>query len=170
MGTVPDLIRATIARTAHPRAFVEQRGRTLQDAGLLPVNSGTSRVAARPVDCASLLLALAAAKVREAPGTVTRLGGLSSLQSGELAIAALSALVSDIWSGDRAARGATVTLDTTEPMIEITRAGRAARYWPDDQVLDMRHADTVRRRIEIPGLVIAAIGADLGIRGCRDAA
>lgn len=169
MGTVPDLIRATIARTAHPRAFVEQRGRALQDAGLLPVNSGTSRVAARPVDCASLLLALAAAKVREAPGTVTRLGGLSSLQTGELATAALSALVADIWSGDRAARGATVTLDITEPTIEITRDGRAARYWPDDHVLDMRNPDTMRRRIEIPGMVIAAIGADLGFRGCRDA-
>lgn len=170
MGSVPELVRATAARTGLAATFVEQRGRALQDAGNLPVSSGSQRALARPVDCASLLLSLAAERVRHAPATVDEFASLANIQTGESAIAALVTLISAIWRGERAARGAHVVIDMSEPMIAIRREGRETRYWRGDAVLDVKHVDTFRRRLEIPGMVIAAIGADLGHRGCADAA
>jgi len=170
MGSVPELVRATAARTGLPRAFVEQRGRSLQDAGNLPVSSGSQRALARPVDCASLLLSLAAERVRHAPATVDEFASLANIQTGETAISALVTLISTIWRGDRAARGAHVTIDMSEPMIAIRRDGREDRYWRGDAILDFKGVDTFRRRIEVPGMVIAGIGADLGFKGCSDAA
>lgn len=170
MGTIPDLVRATAARTGLAATFVEQRGRSLQDAGNLPVSSGSQRALARPVDCASLLLSLAAERVRHAPATVDEFASLAHIQTGETAISALVTLISTIWRGDRAARGAHIVVDTTEPMIAIRRDGHERRFWRGDAILDMKCVDTFRRRIEVPGMVIAAIGADLGFKGCADAA
>ena len=146
MGSVPKLVRATVARTGLPRAFVEQRGRALQDAGNLPVSVGTQRALARPVDCASLLLSLAAERVRHAPTKVDEFASLANIQTGETAVAALVTLISTIWRGDRAARGTHVIIDITEPMIAIQRDGRETRYWHGDAVMDLKQVDTFRRR------------------------
>lgn len=169
-GTVPDLVRAVIGRTGLPKVFVEQRARALQDAGLLPVGVGRRVEAARPRDLARLLLALSADKVRKAPATVQLYSELATVNTGEPAGAAVESLVADIWSGDRERRGDVLTITTSEPLLTIAaRDTPGRRYWPPGSYVDLPHADALRRFLAIPGMVIAAIGADLGQRGCRDA-
>lgn len=171
MASIADLVRSVAGRTHHPHRFVEQRARELQNAGLLPVSTGSSRYAVKARDCSRLLLSLVAQPVREAPQAVRALSDLEHVQDKTRVGDALERLVFAVWQGDRISRGAIITIDTTEPAIAIRHEdGRQERFFETGTILDMAFIDTVRRQMIVPALVIAGIGADLGFRGCADAA
>lgn len=172
-GTIPDLVRATHERTAIPSTYVEQRAREIQKAGLLPVANGANRPTAKPRDLAHLLLALSADRVCNAPATVNRYRVLQRLVEADHVRAgdALEALITQIWSGDKDAADKTIRIvQTWEEVIVADRNDEqhaGEHFYPEDAVIEFHALDRVRRSIEIPGCVIARIGADLGLRGCQ---
>jgi hypothetical protein len=83
---------------------------------------------------------------------------------------AIEAWVTSIWAGNCDA--ADKTLRIVQSWEEIIFADSADRqhsgehFYPDGQFIERHELFEVRRSIEIPGIVIAQIGADLGKRGC----
>jgi hypothetical protein len=171
--TIATMVRAIIDRTNLPRTKVEQTAREIQNAGLLKIGRGAI---ARPSDLANILIALAADKVRQAPATVTQYSSLKRLVECEHPNAgdALEAWITKIWSGDRDAADKTFRIVQSWPEIIITesddRQHKGEHFYPEDQVMEFHALFDVRRSLEIPGRVIAQIGADLGMRGCTYAA
>jgi hypothetical protein len=164
-GTVPDLVRSTHERTKLPSTTVQQRSREIQNAGLLPLARGSAYARARPRDLTHLLLALSADKVRQAPATVTRYSNLKRLVEAEHPKAgdAVEAWITKIWSGDRGESHKTLRIVQTWQEIILD----AEHFYGEDQFLERHELSDVRRSIEIPGRVVAAIGGDLGMRGCQ---
>ncbi|MCK1313704.1 hypothetical protein [Bradyrhizobium sp. 23] len=172
-GTVPDLVRATHERSKLPATYINQRAREIQNAGLLPLAKGSAYARARPRDLVNLLLAFSADKVRHAPATVNQYSNLQRLVEAEHtnAGAALEAWVTKIWAGDRDEADKTLRLvQTWQEIVFEDRDGHTEHFYPADTLMEQHALFDVRRSIEIPGRVIAQIGADLGIRGCSYAA
>lgn len=167
-GTVPDLVRSTHERTKLPATYVHQRSREIQNAGLLPLAKGSAYARARPRDLVNLVLALSADKVRHAPATVSQYSTLRRLVEAEHGKAgdALEAWIGKIWAGDRDEAHKTLRVVQTWPEVILDED----HFYGDGQILEQHTVMDVRRSIEIPGRVIAQIGADLGIRGCAYAA
>lgn len=169
-GSIADLTRAVGARTGFTATFVEQRGRQLQGAGLLPVAQGRTHIAAKPRHLAHLLLSLASAKVRNAPAVVNEYAGLATLSEDKTRAGdALEQLVRIIWDGDRQARGTKIAIVETEPKIFISSDGYETHFYPTSEIVENRGTIEVRRTLEIPCIVIAQIGADLGYTRCNNA-
>ncbi|KJC53470.1 hypothetical protein UB31_08640 [Bradyrhizobium sp. LTSP849] len=169
-GTVPDLVRATHERSKLPATYTNQRAREIQNAGLLPLAKGSAYARARPCDLVNLVLALSADKVRHAPATVNRYSGLRRLVEAEhiRAGAALEAWVTKIWAGDRDEADKTLRIvQTWQEIVFEDRDGHTEHFYSADTLMELHAVMDVRRSIEIPGRVIAQIGADLGIRGCQ---
>lgn len=169
-GTVPDLVRATHERSKLPATYINQRAREIQNAGLLPLAKGSAYARARPRDLANLFLALAADKVRHAPATVNQYSALKRLVEAEHVKAgdALESWVTKIWAGDRDEADKTLrVVQTWQEIVFEDRDGHTEHFYAPDQLLECHALFDVRRSIEIPGRVIAQIGADLGIRGCQ---
>jgi hypothetical protein len=172
-GTVPDLVRSTHERTKLPATYINQRAREIQNAGLLPIAKGATYARARPRDLVILLVALSADKVRHAPAIVNQYSDLRRLVDAEHTKAgdAIEAWVTKIWAGDRDAADKTLRIVQTWPEVILAeRDGYSEHFYAEDQILERRVLFDVRRSIEIPGRVIAQIGADLGIRSCAYAA
>jgi hypothetical protein len=171
--SIPALVRATISRTGLRKAFVEQRARQLQDAGLLPVAVGTSKVAAQPRHLTHLLISLAAARVRSAPALVHEYAALARIgdHSPRLAGDAIEQLIARIWSGDKADHGKVVHIVSTWPEFIITERAdnvfAGEHFYEPGAVMEFHGLDAVRRVLEIPVCVVAQIGADIGFQGCR---
>lgn len=165
--SIATMVRAIIDRTKLPRTKVEQTTREIQNAGLVQLGRGAS---ARPVDLANTLLALSADKVRHAPATVHNYSSLRRLVDVEQAKAgdALESYVTKIWAGDRDEADKTLRIvQTWQEVVFEDRDGHTEHFYPAGALMELHALFDVRRSIEIPGRVIAQIGADLGIRGCR---
>ena len=167
VGTVSDLTRATSARTGLRATFIEQRARIIQSAGLLPVATGKQHVAAKPRHLVHLLFSIAAARVRTAPHIVGQISELERIQTGERASDAVEQWIGFVWQGDSASRRQALTI-VEHPRLEVILA--ANHYYPVGEIMDIRGPLDMRRSIDVPGKVIAAIGADLGFKGCANAA
>jgi hypothetical protein len=180
-GTVPDLIKSTAKRTKLTTTYVNQRAREIQNAGLLPVAVGSSYAKAKPRDLTNLLIALAADKVRQAPAFVSRYVNLRRRIPTEYRKAgdALEAMIANIWRGDGTQKTSVIRIVQTWQQIILQDADSHCTYFYDpNDVIDLPWDDTaipyrhsienqeVRRSLEIPGTVIAEIGADMGMRGC----
>lgn len=184
-GTVPELVRAVIGRTGLPKVYCEQRARALQDAGLLPVGVGRRVEAARPRDLARLLLALASDRVRTAPATVQRYSELcqpsvevprallwraAAPERRDTAGDAIERWVADIFGGDRAARRIVLEIDKTIGAVHLHDPTGPSVQFLEPGAFMARPLDSVRSTLQVPGAVIAGIGADMGMRGCANAA
>jgi hypothetical protein len=170
-GTVPDLVRSTHARTKLPATKINQSAREIQNAGLLPIANGATYAKARPRDLVRLLFAVSADKVRHAPALVNRYSDLKRLGADNTSAGdALEALVGKIWSGDRDAADKTIRVVQSWPEVIIAERDdeqhAGDHYYGEDQIMELHALFDVRRSIEIPGRVIAQIGADLGFKGC----
>ncbi|MBR1204486.1 MULTISPECIES: hypothetical protein [unclassified Bradyrhizobium] len=168
--TVATMVRAIIDRTNLSRTKVEQTAREVQNAGLLQLGRGAI---AKPIDLANILLALAADKVRQAPATVNQYSGLTRLVEAEHDKAgdAIEAWVTSIWAGDRDEAERTLRIVQTWPEVILhDRDGHGEHFYADGTIFEQHALLAVRRSIEIPGRVVAQIGADLGIRGAAYAA
>jgi hypothetical protein len=163
--TFAAMVCAVINRAKLPRAKVEQTAREIQNAGLAVLGRG---VIARPIDLANLFLGISTDKVRHAPATVNRYSSLKRLVEAEHPKAgdAIEAWVTKVWAGDRTEAHKTLRIVQTWPEIIID----GEHFYSEDQYIEQHTVMDVRRSIEIPGRVIAQIGADLGIRGCAYAA
>ena len=161
------MVRAIIDRTKLPRTKVEQTAREIQNAGLVQIWRGAI---ARPVDLANMLIGVSADKVRHAPATVNQYSNLKRLVEAEHARAgaATEAWVTAIWSGNRDEADKTMRIVQTWPEIIFNdRDEHGEHFYGEDQIMELHSVMNVRRSIEIPGRVIAEIGADLGMRACR---
>jgi len=163
------MARALIDRTNIPKTKIEQTARALQNAGLLPLGRGSI---ARPGDLANLLLGISSDTVRRSPATVNQYSKLKRLVEAEHVKAgdALEAWVTKIWVGDRDEADKTLRIVQSWPEIILAesddRQHSGQHFYAEDQLLERHALFDVRRSIEIPGLVVAQIGADLGKRGC----
>lgn len=165
--SIATMVRAIIDRTKLPRTKIEQTTREIQNAGLVQLGRGAS---ARPVDLANTLLALSADKVRHAPAAVIQYSSLRRLVEAEHVKAddALESWVTKIWAGDRDESDKTLRIvQTWREIVFEDRDGYTERFYPADALMELHTLFDVRRSIEVPGRVIAQIGADLGIRGCQ---
>jgi hypothetical protein len=168
--TFATMARAVIDRTNIPKTKIEQTARELQNAGLLPLGRGSI---ARPGDLANLLVGVSSDTVRGSPATVNRYSRLNRLVEAEHVMAgnALEAWVTKVWSGNRDEADKTLRIVQSWPEIVFyDRDHHAEHFYSEDQLIERHALFDVRRSIEIPGLVIAQIGADLGKRGCQYAA
>lgn len=169
-GSIADLTRAVGARTGFTATYIEQRARALQGAGLLPVANGRQHIAAKPRDLAHLLLSLASAKVRNAPATVHKYASLAMLSEDKSRAGdVIEQLIKTIWDGDRQARGTKIAIVETESKVILSFDGYETHFYPADTIIEFRGIDSVRRTLEIPCIVIAQIGADLGFARCNNA-
>lgn len=165
--SIATMVRAIIDRTHLPRTKVEQTTRETQNAGLVQLGRGAN---ARPVDLANTLLGLSADKVRHAPAAVNQYSSLRRLVEAEHVKSgdALESWVTKIWAGDRDEADKTLRIvQTWQEIVFEDRDGHTEHFYPADTLMEQHALFDVRRSIEIPGRVIAQIGADLGIRGCR---
>lgn len=167
VGTVSDLTRAIAARTGLRATFIEQRARSLQAAGLLPVATGKQHIAAKPRHLTHLLFSMASARVRGAQHIVTQISELERIQTGERAGDAVEKWIGFVWQGDAASRRQVLTI-VEHPRLEVVLA--ANHYYPPGEIMDIRGPLDMRRSTDVPGKVIAAIGHDLGFKGCANAA
>jgi hypothetical protein len=168
--TFAAMVCAVIDRTNIPRAKVEQTARELQNAGLAQLGRGAI---ARPGDLANLLLGISSDTVRHAPATVNQYSSLKRLVEAEHRNAgdAIEAWVTKTWARDRDEADKTLRIVQSWPEIIFhDRDHHAEHFYTEDQVIEQHALFDVRRSIEIPGLVIAQIGSDLGLRGCAYAA
>jgi hypothetical protein len=176
-GTVPDMVRALVLRTKLNRTHVEQRARSLQDAGLIQRAIGTARPAARASDLARLLLGLGADRVRQTAGLVQTYSNLERIgdhHTPRLAGEAIEQLIARIWLGNRTStRTAFHIVQSPAPEIIITlpadKAFTGDHFYERGAVMEYHALDQVRRVLEIPGCIIAQVGADLGFARCQDA-
>jgi hypothetical protein len=171
MATLSDLTRATIERTKLPS--VEQRARALQTAGLVTAKNIV------PLECARLLIALAARQASKAIAFTNQYASLEKIRwhrqfsapdepnPPERAGDAIERLVMSIWGGSREHIGATVQVITSWPEIIITDArGYGDHFHPSGTLMEAHGFADVRHSLEIPACIIAQIGADLGHKGC----
>ncbi|MDH2354895.1 hypothetical protein QCM80_30135 [Bradyrhizobium sp. SSUT112] len=168
--SIATMVRAIIDRTKLPRTKVEQTTRELQNAGLVQLGRGAN---ARPADLANTLLGLSADKVRHAPATVNQYSSLRRLVEAEHVKAgdALESWVTKIWAGDRDEADKVLRIVQTWQEINFEDRGHhTEHFYSAGTPLEQHTLFDVRRSIELPGRVIAQIGADLGIRGCSYAA
>jgi hypothetical protein len=168
--TFAAMVCAVIDRTTLPRAKVEQTAREIQNAGLAVLGRGAI---ARPGDLANLLLGVSSDTVRRSPATVNQYSNLKRLVEAEHVKAgnALEAWVTKVWSGNRDEADKTLRIVQSWPEIVFyDRDHHAEHFYSEDHLIERHALLDVRRSIEIPGLVIAQIGADLGLRGCQYAA
>jgi hypothetical protein len=164
--TFAALVCATIEHTKLPRTKVEQTAREIQNAGQAVLGRGAI---ARPGDLAHLLLGVSSDTVRSAPATVNRYSRLTRLVEAEHPKAgdAIEAWVTKIWSGDRDEADKTLRIVQSWPEIVFhDRDHHPEHFYADGHIMERHALFEVRRSIEIPGIVIAQIGADLGKRGC----
>lgn len=172
-GTVPDLVRSTHERTKLPATYIHQRSREIQNAGLLPLARGSAYARAKPRDAVNLWIALAADKVRHAPATVNQYSSLKRLVEAEHGKAgdAIESWVTKIWSGNRDEADKTLRIVQTWPEVILAERDdeqhAGEHFYPDDAFIERHALFDVRRSLEIPGRVVAQIGADLGMRGCQ---
>jgi hypothetical protein len=128
---------------------------------------------ARPGDLANLLLGVSSDAVRRAPATVNQYANLKRLVDAEHRKAgdAIEAWITRIWSGDRDDAAKTLRVVQSWPeVILVDSDHHPEHFYADGQIMEFHALNKVRRSIEIPGIVIAQIGADLGKRGCSYAA
>lgn len=159
--TFAALVCATIEHTKLPRTKIEQTAREIQNAGQASLGRGAI---ARPGDLANLLLGSSSDTVRGAPAFVNEYSRLQRLVESEHPKAgdAIEAWVTKIWSGDRDEAHKTLRIVQSRPEVILDDE----HFYGPDQFIEQHAVFDVRRSIEIPGRVIAAIGADLGKRGC----
>lgn len=168
--TFAAMVCAVINRAKLPRAKVEQTARELQNAGLAVLGRGAI---ARPIDLTNLLLGVSSDTVRRSPATVNQYSNLKRLVEAEHAKAgdAIEAWITNIWSGHRDEADKTLRIVQTWQEIIIAarddKQHKGEHFYPDGQILEFHGLFDVRRSLEIPGLVIAQIGGDLGMRGCQ---
>lgn len=167
--TIANMVCAVHQRTPFTPTYVEQRSRALQNAGLLQLGRGAI---ATPRDLVRLLLSACADKVRQAPTFVNQYSDLQRLGAETTTAGdALESWVTKIWAGDR--NEADKTLRVVQSWQEIILAERddkqhaGQHFYGADQILEHHALFDVRRSVEIPGRVIAQIGADIGMRGCQ---
>lgn len=168
--TIANMVCAVHQRTPFTPTYVEQRARVLQNNGLVQLGRGAI---ARPRDLVNLLLATSADKVRHAPAIVHQYSDLKRLVDAEHGKAgdALEAWATKVWAGDRSEADKTLRVIQTWPEIILEdRDGYGEHFYAADKLLEQHTVVDVRRSIEIPGRVVAQIGADLGMRGCAYAA
>lgn len=160
--TFAALVQACKNRTNLPKTKVEQTARSIQNAGLAQLGRGSI---ARPGDFANLILGISADTVRRAPATVNQYTNLKRLVESEVPKAgdAIEAWVTKIWSGDRDEAHKTLRIVQSWPEVILDDD----HFYAAEQLLEQHAVLNVRRSIEIPGRVVAQIGADIGMRGCQ---
>lgn len=176
MANMPALVRSITERTGLPQAAVAERASALQDSENVT-----------PKHLAEMLLALSSDEIGLAADFVRLLGAFETprleipraLLWSDLpqppkcptAGQALAGWIDAIWCGNRAARRDLLEIDVVEPAIHLrSRDGARRSFFPPGTFIAPRYIDSVRRPLLVPGIVIAAIGADLGQRACADAA
>lgn len=165
--TFAAMVCAVIDRTKLPRSKVEQTAREIQNAGLAVLGRGAI---ARPGDLANLLLGVSSDTVRRSPAAVNTYRNLKRLVEAEHPKAgeALESWITKIWSGDRDDADKTLRIiQTWHEIVFEDRDGHTEHFYGEDQILEQHAVMDVRRSIEIPGRVVAAIGADIGMRHCQ---
>jgi hypothetical protein len=171
--TFAAMVCAVIDRTNIPKTKIEQTARELQNAGQASLGRGSI---ARPGDLANLLLGISSDTVRGAPATVNRYSNLKRLVDAEYPKAgdAVESWITKIWAGNRDEAEKTLRIVQSWPEIILAdsddRQHSGEHFYADGQIMEFHALNKVRRSIEIPGLVVAQIGADLGKRGCTYAA
>jgi hypothetical protein len=140
------------------------------------VTAGAKQPPAIPRDAVNILFSLAADRARGAPQLagdyemLARLGDCEPVErrAGDY----LERLVAKTWAGNRDCADCTVTL-WRHPELQIHidhRISRPIRFYPACTLVGVGNTDQTRMGLTIPGIAIAAIGADLGFKECRYAA